>query len=96
MSEQTTPTLFLKRARRVNTIEEAVEGTIHHLQRGEFQKQAAAAFAGGFGPEPFVTLQVTIRRDPQQPGLFAYRCHTKVGHELSEGVNFYGLKAQQA
>lgn len=86
------PTLFLKRARRVDTIEGAIEGTIAHLRRGEFQKQAAAAFAGGFGPEPYVTFQITLRRDPKAPGLFAYRCNTKVGHDISEGVSFYGLQ----
>lgn len=91
MNDTTNP-LFLKRARRVDTVEEAIEGTISHLRRGEFQKQAAAAFDGGFGPEPYVTFQVTLRRDPKNPGLFAYRCNTKVGHEVSEGVNFYGLK----
>jgi hypothetical protein len=85
-------TLFAKRGRRVDTIEEAVEGTIRHLQRGEFQRQAAAAFDNGFGPEPYVTFQITLRRDPKQPGMFAYRCNTKVGHDLGEGVSFYGLK----
>lgn len=92
MNDQTTSSLFLKRARRVNTIAEAVEGTIHHLQRGEFQKQAAAAFDGGFGPEPFVTFQITLRRDPKNPGRFSYRCNTKVTHDIGEGVAFYGLE----
>ena len=89
---QQTSTLFQRRTRRVDTIEEAVEGTIRHLQRGDFQRQAAAAFDGGFGPEPFVTFQITIRRDPKQPGAFSYCCNTNVRHDIGKGVNFYGLK----
>lgn len=85
-------TLFAKRARRVDTIEEAVEGTIRRLQSGEFQRRAAAAFDGGFGPEPFVTFQITLRRDPKSPGRFSYRCNTKVTHDIGEGVAFYGLE----
>lgn len=91
MNDQTN-TLFAKRARRVDTIEEAVEGTIRHLQSGNFQRQAAAAFDGGFGPEPFVTLQITLRRDPKNPGAFSYRCNTNVRHDIGDGVAFYGLK----
>jgi hypothetical protein len=92
MSEPQTNPLFLKRARRVDTIEEAVEDTIRHLQRGEFQRQAAAAFNGNFGPEPFVTFQITLRRDPKQPGAFSYRCNTNVRHDIGSGVSFYGLQ----
>lgn len=91
MNEQTN-TLFAKRARRVDTIEEAVEGTIRHLHSGEFERQAAAAFAGNFGPEPFVTLQITLRRDPKQPGAFSYCCNTNVRHDIGSGVSFYGLQ----
>jgi hypothetical protein len=86
------PPLFFKRARRVDSIEEAIAGAINHLQRGEFQKQAAAAFNGNFGPEPFVTFQITLRRDPKNPGAFSYRCNTNVRHDIGDGVSFYGLK----
>jgi len=92
MNDTTANPLFLRRARKINTIAEAVDGAVRHLQRGDFQRQAAAAFDGGFGPEPFVTFRITIRRDPKQPGAFSYRCNTYVCHDIGEGVAFYGLK----
>lgn len=91
MNDQNT-SLFQRRSRRVDSIEEAIEGTIRHLQSGELRRQATAAFDGGFGPEPFVTFQITLRRDPKQPGAFSYRCNTNVRHDIGEGVSLYGLK----
>ena len=92
MSEPQANPLFLRRARKINTIAEAIDGAVGYLHSGEFERQAAAAFNGNFGPEPFVTLQITLRRDPKQPGAFSYRCNTNVRHDIGSGVSFYGLQ----
>ena len=84
--------LFLTRHRRCETVEEALNGAINHLMGGKINEQLAQVFSGAFGPEPWVTFQLTIRRDPQQPGTFAYNSNTKVGHDIGESTRFYGLK----
>jgi hypothetical protein len=84
--------LFLTRHRRCETVQEALNGAVNHIISGKINEQLAQVFSGSFGPEPWVTFQFTIRRDPQAPGTFAYHSNTKVGHDIGESIRFFGLK----
>jgi hypothetical protein len=84
--------MFLSRHRRCETVQEAFEGAVTHLLSGKLKDQLADVFSGGFGPEPWVSFQITVRRDPKEPGSFAYSSSTKVGHEIGNPVSLYGLK----
>jgi len=84
--------LFLSRHRRCETVQEALEGAVNHILSGNLNKQLAEVFTGGFGPEPWVTFQITIRTDPKERGCFSYKANTKVGHDIGNPVSFYGLK----
>jgi hypothetical protein len=84
--------LFLSRHRRCETVQEALEGAMNHLLTGKLNEQLAEVFAGGFGPEPWVTFQITIRQDPKETGTFSYQSNTKVGHDVGASVRLYGLK----
>lgn len=84
--------LFLSRHRRCETVQEALDGAINHLMTGKLNEQLATVFSGGFGQEPWVTFQITIRQDPKNPGTFSYCSNTKVGHDISGTVHLYGLK----
>jgi hypothetical protein len=86
--------MFLTRKRRIETVQEALEGAVNHLINGGMHEHLARAFTGSFGPEPWVAFTVTIRRDPKDPGLFTYASSTKIGHELGSSVQFYGLKPE--
>ena len=84
--------LLISGKRRCETMQEAIEMTINHLLKGKLNERLSEAFLGDFGSEPWVTFQITIRRDPKTPGAFAFKMNTKIGHEIDEPVNLYGLK----
>ena len=84
--------LFLSRKRHCDTLQEALEGAVNHLVSGKISEQLAAVFAGGFGPEPSFSFQITIRQDPTCPGTFSYMATSKVTHDVGKAVRLYGLK----
>jgi hypothetical protein len=87
------PSLFLSHKHRVADIQEALQGAANHLLSGSLNEQMVGAFSGNFGPEPFITFQIVIRRDAKSPGHFVYSSHTKVSHDVGAPVKFFGLKA---
>ena len=97
MTTHTTPVnrqsaLFLSKKKRVETVQEAIDGAVKHLLSGRINEQLAAAFTGQFGTDPCVTYKISFRRDPKEGGKFTYQSHTHISHEISEGVALYGLK----
>ena len=85
--------MFLTRNHeRCETVQEALEKGINYLLSGKFNQHLVDAFTGDFGPEPFVTFQITINRDPRTPGTFAYRAAAKISHEVGTPVKLFGLK----
>lgn len=87
-----TSALFQSRKRHCNTVQEALDGAIAHLESGRIQEQIADVFAGGFGPEPTVTFQISIRKDVATPGSFVYQAQTKMTHEIGSPVRLHGLQ----
>jgi hypothetical protein len=85
--------MFLSRRKDCETIKEAIEGAVNHLLAGKLTEQMADVFSGEFGPDPWVTFQVTIRKDVRTPGAFSYSANTKVGHDLGCPVRLYGLRS---
>ena len=86
--------LFLSRKRHTETVEEALDGAMNHLNQGSFKDALVNVFAANdFGPEPVVTYKISIRRDVASPGKFCYQASTQVSHHIGEGVKLYGLKA---
>ncbi len=76
--------LFLSRKKRAETVNEAIDGAINRLMKGELQDSLAACFTGDFGPDPVVTFKMSVRREAKHSGEFVMSVSTHVSHEVGD------------
>lgn len=83
------------RKRRVDTVQQALDGAAERMLNGGLNGYLAEAFGSEqFGPEPVIEYSIKIHRDPASPGKFSYYAKVKVSHQLGNDFRLHGLSAQ--
>lgn len=100
MSDFSTPVnkqaaTLLSRKTRVETVSDALDLAAMNVCGPAFKAAIAEIFSEGkFGPEPVLTMSISVRKNGDLSGRFAVVTRTKVVHTVTEGRTLFGLEAK--